>query len=51
MTAKESADDLAAKREWERTRKQFQNDKAKHGFGTSESKAAWLRRIQRTRSF
>jgi hypothetical protein len=51
MTAQQSAEEAAARREWQRANKQFLDDRAKYQFGTKESKEAWKRRIQRTRSF
>jgi hypothetical protein len=50
ITGKQSREDAAAEREWSAARKRYQDDKAKHGFGTDTGKAAWKRRTQNTRS-
>jgi hypothetical protein len=50
ITGKASQEDLAAQREYERTRKLFDNDRSKYGFGSDKSKEAWKRRIDKTRS-
>ncbi len=50
ITGKKTVEQERDEREWKRARKPFAEDTKKYGFGTPESKAAWLRRIQRTRS-
>lgn len=50
ITGKKSGEETRNDREWQRYRKQFQNDTAKHGFGTDTSKEAWRRRADKTRS-
>lgn len=50
ITGKQSREDAAAERDWQRTRQRFRNDNFKHAYGTPEAKAAWLRRINKTRS-
>ena len=51
ITGKKSVEQERDEREWKKARKPFNDDKAKYGFGTPEAKAAWKRRIERTRSF
>lgn len=51
ITGKKSQEELAAEREWQRQRQNFQDDKAKFGYGTPGGKDAWKRRIGQTRSF
>jgi len=50
ITGKKSQDALRDEREWARCRRDFQNDQAKNNYGTPESKEAWKRRINKTRS-
>jgi len=51
ITGKKAVEQERDEREWKKARKPFLDDLAKHGFATAEAKAAWKRRIERTRSF
>ena len=50
QTGRQSAQERALEREWTRARALYRQDTQRWGFGTEKAKAAWLRRIEKTRS-